>query len=255
MASQGEAFYYPSKSEDAYFDKLSKICESHPHDTRHYLDLFTVYASRRSFIRVLAHYELFKLTMDLPGNYVDFGVYYGKSYFSWHKFIEVLTPTATHKKVYGFDTFSGFPQLAAEDGQEDLSVQKTVGGLSSESFFDEFKLLLDLQNQDCVLPANRGEIIVGDIGHSLPNWLDANPETRFCLINIDVDIYEPTFKILEHCWDRLVVGGVLVLDEYATSKWPGETRAWDEFARSRNLSLPVKRFPWANAPGGYVVKA
>jgi len=249
-----EIFYYPSKHEDVFFSKLEAIIAKYPHDMRHYIDLFMVYGSRRSFIRQFAHYELFKLTMDLPGHYLDFGVYFGRSYFSWHKFLEVLTPTATHKKVIGFDTFSGFPGLTEEDGSEDASVQKQTGGLNAKSFLDEFRELLELHNSDGVIPSNRGSLVVGNIAETLPAWIAENPEVRFCLINLDVDIYEPTSAILANCWDRLVPGGVLVLDEYATSKWPGETRAWDEFAAKRGVSLPVKRFPWANAPGGYVIK-
>jgi SAM-dependent methyltransferase len=254
MTTNNGTFFYPSGGEERYFAKLQEIISKYPHDIRHYLDLFTVYASRRSFIRQLAHYELFKLTMDLPGHYLDFGVYFGKSYFSWHKFLEVFTPTATHKKVFGFDTFAGFPDLAPEDGAEDATVEKKTGGLDSGSFLEEFRELLELHNQDSVIPANRGGIIIGNVTETLPAWLGANTEARFCLINIDVDIYAPTLSILENCWDRLVPGGVLLLDEYGTSKWPGETKAWDEFAMRQNVSLPVKRFPWANAPGGYIVK-
>lgn len=255
MEPQNGTFFYPSGAEDRFFAKLTDITDRYPHHLRHYLDLFPTYASRRSFIRQLAHYELFKLTMDLPGHYLDFGVYFGKSYFSWHKLLETLTPTATHKKVFGFDTFSGFPDLAPEDGAEDHSVEKKPGGLSAGSFLEEFNELLALHNADSVIPATRGQIIIGDVTATLPVWLKDNPEARFCLINIDVDIYEPTHAILENCWDRLVIGGVLVLDEYATSKWPGETQAWDKFAADRKLPHPVKRFPWANAPGGYVVKS
>ena len=256
IKTQSDTFFYPSAGEDRYFSILGEIIEKYPHDIRHYLHLFPVYASRRSFIRQLAHYELFKLTTDLPGHYLDFGVYFGNSYFSWHKFLEVFTPTATHKKVFGFDTFSGFPPLAPKDGAEDQTVEKKMGGLNSASFLDEFKLLLDLHNQDSVIPANRGKIIIGNIVETLPEWLDANPEARFCLINIDVDIYEPTCAILELCWDRLVPNGVLLLDEYGTSKWPGETNAWDDFSISRlKGDGVVKRFPWANAPGGYVIKS
>lgn len=254
MSSAEDMFYYPSSGEDSFFEKLKTITDKYPHELRHYLDLVPVYASRRSFIRQLAHYELFKKTVDLPGHYIDFGVYFGRSYFTWHKFLETLTPTATHKKVFGFDTFGGFPELSQKDGDEDASVEKRTGGLNSSSFLDEFKLLLELHNQDSVIPANRGSIIIGNIVESLPQWLESNAEARFCLINIDVDIYEPTYAILENCWDRLVPGGVLVLDEYATSKWPGETKAWDEFSAGRKESLPIKRFPWANAPGGYVIK-
>jgi hypothetical protein len=252
MAS--DTFYYPSAGEDAFFEKLDRLVAKWPHDARHYLDLFPVYASRRSFIRQLAHYELFKLTVDLPGHYADFGVYFGKSFFSWHKFLETFTPTATHKKVIGFDSFEGFPGLAAQDGEIDGRIQKQAGGLSSSSFLEEFCALLALHNEDAVIPAARGSIVQGDICKTLPAWLKDNPEARFCLLNLDVDIYEPTRVILEGCWDRLVPGGVLILDEYATSKWPGETLAWDEFARDREIEKPLTRFPWANAPGAWLVK-
>jgi hypothetical protein len=90
---------------------------------------------------------------------------------------------------------------------------------------------------------------------SLPKWLEDNPEARFCLLNLDMDIYEPTMVILDNCWDLLVPGGVLILDEYATSKWPGETKAWDDFARRRNLDITLKKFSWSNAPGAYLVKS
>jgi hypothetical protein len=180
--------------------------------------------------------------------------YFGKSFFSWHKFIEVTTPTATHKKMIGFDTFAGFPDLAAEDGAGDVSIQKIPGGLSAATFQAEFSELLALHNSDAVLPAERGRIVVGDVCQTLPQWLEDNQEARFCLINLDVDIYEPTTVILDHCWDRIVPGGVVILDEYATSKWPGETKAWDDFARRRQLSLTLHRFPWTNAPGAYLIK-
>ena len=76
-----DTFYYPSAGEDAYYAKLRRVLEKYPHDMRHYLDLFAVYTNRRSFIRQLAHYELFKLTVDLPGYYLDFGVLFRKVVF------------------------------------------------------------------------------------------------------------------------------------------------------------------------------
>jgi 3-O-methyltransferase len=249
-----DTFYYPSSGEESYFAKLQGLIEKYPHDIRHYLDLFSVYTSRRAFIRQLAHYELFKLTIDLPGHYLDFGVYFGKSFFTWHKFLEIFTPTATHKKVIGFDTFMGFPNLGPEDGQNDPAIQKQPGGLNSASFLAEFLDLLNLHNQDAVLSVGRGTIIQGDVCKTFPQWLEQNPEARFCLCNLDMDIYEPTAVVLEGCWDRLVPGGVLILDEYATSKWPGETKAWDDFAAKRGLGISLKRFSYANAPGAYLIK-
>ena len=122
------------------------------------------------------------------------------------------------------------------------------------SILEEFRDLLKLHNDEAVLPTQRGLIVQGDVCVTLPKWLEDNPEARFCLLNLDMDIYDPTMVILDNCWDLLVPGGVLILDEYATSKWPGETRAWDDFARRRNLDITLKKFSWSNAPGAYLVK-
>ena len=238
MSQEADAiFYYPAPKEEDYYEKLRMLVEKYPHDIRHYLDNFTVYASRRGFIRQLMHYELFKRTLDLPGNYADFGIYFGNSYFSWHKFLEVFAPTATHKKVIGFDTFSGFPSLSAEDGNSDLSIQKMPGGYNADSFFEEFSEFFAIHNGNSVIPAERGQIVKGDICKTLPRWLETHPEARFCLVNLDVDIYEPTSTILENCRDRVVPGGIVILDEYGPRKWAGETRAWDEFVARRNLRV------------------
>lgn len=249
-----DVFFYPSPQEASFFDDLDAISKTFPHSLRHYLDLFTVYCSRRSFLRFLAHYEIFKMTIDLPGHILECGVYYGKSFFTWHKFCEILIPTATHKKVIGFDTFEGFPDIGEKDGVVDPEIQKHVGGLDSSDFFAEFEKLLDLMNKDCVLDSKRSYIIKGDIRVTFPEWLQDNPEARFSLVNLDLDLYEPTLLILEKAWDRLVLGGILILDEYATSKWEGETKAWDDFANTRGISTPVHKFPWSNSPGGYIVK-
>jgi macrocin-O-methyltransferase TylF-like protien len=254
MAKTDHGFYYPAPAEDAYYEKLRVLVERYPHDIRHYLDQFTVYASRRGFIRQLMHYELFKKTLELPGHYADFGIYFGNSFFSWHKFLEVFAPTATHKKVIGFDTFSGFPSLSPEDGDSDTSIQKVPGGYNTAAFFDEFSDLIRLHNADSVIPAERGQIVKGDVCSTLPRWLKDHPEARFCLVNLDVDIYEPTLAILRNCWDRVVPGGVIILDEYATAKWAGETKAWDDFVASRGLRITLNRPPWTNVPGAYAIK-
>lgn len=123
--------------------------------------------------------------------------------------------------------------MSASDGKTDEEVDKVLGGYDSGSFLAEFKELLALHNEDGVIPSGRGSIVQGDITKTLPEWIKEHPHARFCLINLDVDLYEPTKVILETCWDRLVTGGVVILDEYATSGWPGETSAWDDFLRSR----------------------
>ncbi|MCY0151814.1 TylF/MycF family methyltransferase [Hoeflea alexandrii] len=46
---------------------------------------------------------------------------------------------------------------------------------------------------------------------------------------IDCDIYESHLDCLNVLYDQLVPGGIVVFDDYAEPKWPGASRAVDEF--------------------------
>jgi hypothetical protein len=50
---------------------------------------FQIYARRVHLKRFLAHYELFRKTVELPGDIVELGVYRGGSLMSWANFLEI----------------------------------------------------------------------------------------------------------------------------------------------------------------------
>ena len=65
-----------------------------------------------------------------------------------------------------------------------------------------------------------------------------------------MDTEEPTFFALEKLWDRLVVGGVLIFDEYGINEWT-ESDAVDRFITERNLHLKSTNL---FSPSAYIVK-
>jgi hypothetical protein len=67
-------------------------------------------------------------------------------------------------------------------------------------------------------------------------------------------LYEPTKVGLETFWDSLVIGGVLLLDEYEFDVYPVEAKAVDEFFKERNITPTFKKFPYSDNPGAYVIK-
>ena len=211
-----------------------------PADARSFDNSHTMNSSKRPWISLA--------TTSISGSISENPILAGTN--SW-KSLRRQQPTRRSLDLTRSRAFQSSPPRTAKAIS---TVQKVPGGLSAESFLSEFLELLELHNSDAVLPTERGKIVRGDICKTLPHWLDQNPEARFCLVNMDVDIYEPTMIILEGCWDRVVSGGVIILDEYATSKWPGETRAWDDFAKKRDLDVMLNWFSWANAPGAYVIK-
>ena len=76
-------------------------------------------------------------------------------------------------------------------------------------------------------------MVEGDILKTLPNFIKENNNLRIALLHIDVDIYEPTKIILEKLYDKVVEGGIIILDDYKV--FPGERQAVDDFIKNKKV--------------------
>jgi hypothetical protein len=245
---------------DAYYWKqLDQIAEVRAYSREDLLRNWSAYVMRRDLIRFIAHYELFKKIVDLPGCVIELGVYRGASFFTWGNLIETFCPFDRHRKVYGFDSFVGLKDFRPEDGadiagnvtRDDLAM-RYPGAFTATEF--EAQRLVEMHNADSmVYGTNRNSVIVGDIAETLPQFVRDNPGLRVSLVHFDVDLYEPTKLGLEVLWPRLVTGGVMAFDEYAFQPWPGESQAVDEFFAGVPNAPVLRKFPFAQAPA-YLVK-
>ena len=217
---------------------------------------FPVFTPRYTLARFLSHYELFKQVVDVPGAIVDIGVYRGASAFTWAKLCEIFCPTDVRKRVYGFDSFAGFPSLAPEDGAVDERQDVRVGGYAAGASIEEELLLArDAMNQDRHFPhLERLEFVKGDLARTVPEFAAAQGRgLRIALLNLDADLYSPTRVALEHFVPMMAPGGIIVLDEYAVTTFPGESTAVDEYFVERFGRRPrVHKFPWHSNPSGYI---
>ena len=82
------------------------------------------------------------------------------------------------------------------------------------------------------------------------DYLAKHPDLQISLLHIDVDAYEPSKLILEKLWDRIVPGGILMLDDYQTVE--GETKAVDEFFK--DSAIKIKKPDYYHIPA-YIVKS
>jgi hypothetical protein len=55
------------------------------------------------------------------------------------------------------------------------------------------------------------------------------PESKYRLVHIDTDLYQPTVACLDYFGDRMSPGGVIVIDDYASRKCPGVPKAVSEY--------------------------
>lgn len=217
------------------------------------IELWPLFIRRVSFSRFIALYEIYKMVAELPGFIIECGVFRGQSLGLFRQLLEVLNPGDSLKKIIGFDTFEGFTKLNLNDGPLDPSRAKTVGGWHSKGFDTHLETLLEIGKKDSYLPrVERVQLIKGDVSVTIPKFVAENPGIRISLLNLDLDLYEPTKVALEYLYPRIVSGGVIILDEYAMPGFPGESKAFEEYFHG--LPPKVVKFGFASTPGGYFVK-
>ena len=60
---------------------------------------------------------------------------------------------------------------------------------------------------------------------------------EFIFVHIDVDLYQPTLDSLEFFYPRLHKGGVIVIDDYGYTQFPGAKKSVDEFLKRNECSM------------------
>jgi hypothetical protein len=235
---------------------LEQLYEHSPLSTFEMFRAFPVFTPRYNLARFLAHYELFKQIVEVPGVIIDIGVYRGASAFTWAKLCEIFCPTDVRKIVYGFDTFEGFPSLAPQDGAGNPGQDIRIGGYAGgDNIEEDLRLARLAMNQDRHLAhVERIEFVRGDLATTVPRFVTERGEgLRVALLNLDADLYEPTRVALEQFVPTMAPGGLIVLDEYAVTTFPGESKAVDEYFLHRFGQRPrIQKFPWHSNPSGFI---
>lgn len=201
--------------------------------------------------RILFMDHIYKKIVDVQGIIVEFGTRWGQNLSLFAALRGIYEPFNRHRKIVGFDTFEGFPELAPEDGTSDIMVEK---GLSvTENYLDYISGIMECQEGDNPLShIKKFDIRKGDATKELETFLKENPQTIIALAYFDFDLYEPTKKCLEMIKDRLVKGSILGFDELNDPDSPGETLALKKVMGLNNVRL--KRYRYASRVSYFAVE-
>jgi hypothetical protein len=218
------------------------------------IENFMLFGRRVNFGKFLTHVEIFRQLINIPGHIVECGVFKGMSLMTFVKLIEVLCPADSLKRVIGFDTFTGFVDLADLDGEPNERRGKVVGGWDASAFLPVLEKLVTLTQRDSMVPrVKRVELVKGDVAKTVPAYVGQNPGLRIALLHLDMDVYEPTLSALKYLYPLVVRGGIVLLDEYGMEGFPGESAAFDDyFGKDRPV---LTKFPYSPTPGGYFIKS
>jgi hypothetical protein len=231
---------FKTPAEQAIGPAVANIFESGRDSIETKLESFPKYVRRQHLKRFLAMYELFKLILPVKGSIVECGVFRGFGLMSWAKLSTILEPENLTRRIYGFDTFAGFPSVTDKD--ENVNTKTHVGDLNASSY-EELQQLIALYDQDRFLGhIPKVSLIKGDIATTVPKFVADNPHLLLSLLFVDCDLYEPTKVVLRHFLPRMPPGAIVAFDELDNPQWPGETLAMLEETAARPLAL--RRLEW-----------
>lgn len=193
--------------------------------------------------------SLFK---NLRGDVVESGVFKGKSLITAALLFKKLK---IKKKIWGYDTFEGFPEISEKDNFNNFKILRQKKKISSKHYNDVLKL------KKYFTHINNLKINPNNISSS-KNFSDTNikflkKKISYLKVNnliylvegefkktmtkennlpkkisaglIDCDLYGGYQISLKCFWPKLQKNGRLFLDEYYSLKFPGARLAVDEF--------------------------
>jgi len=161
---------------------------------------------------------------DIFGDIVEFGVFKGGGLALWLKLKELYEPNSL-TKVIGFDFFEPketINSLADENKELMTSVLNRVK--SDDLTLESVKARLSSFNKENYM------LIKGDAIKKSNDYYDKNKGAKIKLLYMDLDVGEPTYKILTTLWDRLSINGIVICDEYGFHAWD-ETIGVDKFLK------------------------
>jgi len=158
--------------------------------------------------------------LSLPGDFVECGVNTG---IISRAICDYVNFASVPKQFFLFDTFKGIPESqAAPDERE--HVRSKNARIYRDCYEDTRRTFAPFPNVRLV----RGMV---------PDTLATQPIEQVSYLSVDMNLVFPEIAALEFFWERLVPGGIVVLDDYAFAGHRPQHEAVDAFAVRRNVPV------------------
>jgi O-methyltransferase len=160
------------------------------------------------------------LVKGLPGDFVECGVNTGA--YS-RAIIDYIDFNSLGKQFYLFDTYDGLVDTLVTEEEKKAGISKYLNG----HYKDVYQQVAETFKNFNV------KIIKGIVPDSLKNF----GGHQICYLSIDMNCVAPEIAAADFFWDKLVTGGVIILDDYGFPDHFLQKQAFDEFAKKKNVSI------------------
>jgi hypothetical protein len=192
-----------------YVAALQRGIQAHGEDPRQYWRLHVALWSARHAI-------------GRPGDFVECGVWKG---FLSAAIMRYLDWNRTGRRFYLFDTFRGL--------DESLCSAKERANQAKLAHYRHHYT----ENYEQVVAQFREFRRVQVIRGSVPASLGSVTIRKVCYLSLDMNNVYPEVAAAHHFWDKLVPGGVILLDDYGFVSYEEQKRGFDLFAREKGVEI------------------
>ena len=197
--------------------------------------LLSYYKNRWDVIDKLADYLV---GAEIGGDYLEFGVFEGRTFGYAYK---IMAPLFSDMRFVAFDSFQGLPEPSGIDADRAYSSSFTKGQFQC----DKDRFLQNLMKDNPLIDLSRVLTVEGWFNESLSEDNSALSEVKTVSAAwIDCDLYESTIPILDFLTTRLIVGSVILFDDwrcFRNLENYGEQRACQEWL-IRNPQIKLNPF-------------
>ena len=187
---------------------------------------------------------IYVLKKNIQGAFIECGVHEGLQQYIWIELI-MLNSITSIPDIYLYDTFAGL----VEPTKYDYTCKDTVlYKLNNKQVHYIWKkeIISSNINNWCYAPLdkvknylystgypeNKLHFIEGNTIETLKN--KENIPEKIAVLRLDTDWYESSKAEIETLYNNVVVGGVIIFDDYY--HWDGQRRAVDDYFKSINIT-------------------
>lgn len=195
--------------------------------------LLSYYKNRWDVVDKLADYLV---GTQIPGDYLEFGVYMGKTFSYAHR---IMAPLFPDMRFVALDSFEGLPEPKGRDALDNYTSGFYTGQFACD--IGQFEGNLVASGVDM----KRVTMIKGWFNETLrPDNRECTAINKVAAAWIDCDLYESTIPVLDFLTHRMSVGTVLLFDDWRCFRNLedfGQQRACREWLE-RNPQIKLNEF-------------
>jgi len=159
----------------------------------------------------------------------------------------LLAVAAGARDFHFFDSFEGLPPAEDIDGKKALDWQADT---EAPDYYDNNRAdraEFEARVRAAARPEQRLFIHQGWFADTLP---EAPADLEIAVLRLDGDWYRSTLDCLEHLFDKVAPGGLIIIDDYLD--WDGCSRAVHDFLSVRKASEAIRQSRFGGV--SYIVK-